>query len=105
MDDSEPCHKLIVAARTIPPDTRVPYAFEKRVMARLAGESLLDPWALWGQGLARAAVLCVSITIMLAAGSYFLPPRTAPVTTLPEAVGQALLAGLDYNSGQIGDTP
>lgn len=105
MDPSEPCQKLIAAARALPPDERVPYAFEKRVMARLAGGFILDPWTLWGQGLARAAVLCVAVTLLLAASSFLLPSRKTQATTLPEAVGQALLAGLDTSSEQVEDTP
>ncbi len=104
MEELEPCQKLIAAARTTPPDDRVPYAFEKRVMARLSGQSILDPWALWGQGLARAAVLCVCLTVMVAASSYLLPSHQKQVT-LPQAVEQALLAGLDTSFDQIGDTP
>ena len=39
--------KLIAAARANPPSDRVPYAFEKRIMARLAARPVVDGWALW----------------------------------------------------------
>jgi len=56
--------KLIRAARLIPLDDRVPYAFEKRIMARLAASAHLDAWAFWGRALWRAAVSCVAITLV-----------------------------------------
>jgi hypothetical protein len=55
--------KLIAAARAATPSDRVPYAFEKRIMARLevACTDLLGAWsaALW-----RAVVPCIAITIL-----------------------------------------
>src|SRR4051812_50077247 len=62
--------KLLAAARAMPPDDRVPYAFEKRVMARLAsgGVDLLGAWstALW-----RAAISCVAIMLLSGAWSLW----------------------------------
>ena len=105
MEDHEPCQKLIAAARSIPPDYRVPYAFEKRIMARLAELSVLaDPWAFWERGLVRAAGLCVLVTLLFAGVTFFVPARTAQVP-LPQAVEQALLAGVDTSGDQVGDTP
>ena len=45
--------KLIAAARANPPSDRVPYAFEKRIMARLAAWPVADSWALWARALWR----------------------------------------------------
>ena len=60
--------KLIAAARIAQPhDERVPYAFEKRVMARLA-EVRVDLLGAWSHALWRAAVLCVAV--MLLAGAW-----------------------------------
>ena len=55
--------QLIAAARAHPPSDRVPYAFEKRIMARLAAAAAAtaDPWALWGRVLWRAAAPCVGV--------------------------------------------
>ena len=103
MDDSDPCQKLITAARNHPPDARVPYYFEKRVMARLAGMTVPDPLAAWGQALMRAAVCCFALTVLVAVGSVLLPARNPE--TLPQAVQRALLAGVDTGIDQIGDTP
>ena len=38
--------KLVAAARANPPSDGVPYAFEKRIMARLATRPVMDDWAL-----------------------------------------------------------
>src|ERR1035441_10170892 len=51
--------KLIAAARANPPSDRVPYAFEKRIMAHLAAQPVVDDWALWARALLRAAAPCV----------------------------------------------
>jgi len=68
--------KLIAAGRAQPPDGRVPYAFEKRILARLAGRSVADRWELWARALWRAAAACAAITLLLGAWS-FLAPRVA----------------------------
>lgn len=61
--------KLIAAARAMPPNDRVPYAFEKRVMARLlAGR--VDWLGAWSAALWRAAVSCVAIVLL--AGTWSL---------------------------------
>lgn len=62
--------KLLAAARSAPPSDEVPYAFEKRIMARIATESLIDVWALWGRVLWRVAAPCVVITLALAAWTF-----------------------------------
>lgn len=103
MDDFEPCRRLLKAARGVPPDTRVPYAFEKRVMARLEGLKPLDEWALWGAALWRGAVFCLTLAVLLVVGSRFVPARSAD--TLPQAVESAMFAAVDNNNDQIGDTP
>jgi hypothetical protein len=103
MDDFEPCRRLIEAARATPVDARVPYAFEKRIMARLAGVKAEDPWALWGHALWRGAVFCLTLAVVLAVGSMFLP--AANPDTLPQAVERAVFAAVDNNPDQIADTP
>jgi hypothetical protein len=88
--------KLIAAARANPPSDRVPYAFEKRIMAHVAGRAPADPWTLWGRALWRAAAPCVAIMLLLAAWSVLTPQRAAPATTnLSQALEQTLLAAVD----------
>lgn len=54
--------KLIAVARKNPPADGVPYAFEKRIMSRLAAHLVPNVWSLWGRSLWRAALSCVAIT-------------------------------------------
>jgi hypothetical protein len=56
--------KLIAAARTAQPSDRIPYAFEKRIMARLAEAAHIDVLSAWSAALWRAAVPCVAITLL-----------------------------------------
>ncbi len=70
--------KLLAVARANPPSERVPYAFEKRVLARLASQPALDRCALWARALWRAAAPCVAMTLLLGAWSLFAPaPKPA----------------------------
>lgn len=62
--------KLLATARANPPADRVPYAFEKRIMARLAQQPALDAAALWAHGLWRAAAPCVALALLLGAWSF-----------------------------------
>lgn len=63
--------KLLAAARANPPGDHVPYAFEKRILARLAAQPLPDLWNLWANALWRAAVPCVALVLVLGAVSFF----------------------------------
>jgi hypothetical protein len=62
--------KLVAAARSHPPDDRVPYSFEKRIVARLTALPVVDTAAWWARALWRAAVPCVAVTLLLAAWSF-----------------------------------
>ncbi len=84
--------KLIAAARANPPSERMPYAFEKRVMALLAGRPVGDAWALWSRALWRAAAPCAAIMLVLGAWSLFAPRTTAPASDLSQQLEQTLLA-------------
>jgi hypothetical protein len=56
--------KLIAVAKRNPPSDHVPYAFEKRIMSRLAAAPPLNHWALWSGPLWRGAVSCIAITVL-----------------------------------------
>jgi anti-sigma-K factor RskA len=72
--------KLTAAARRQKPDDRVPYAFEKRIMALIEARALADRWAGWVSGLWRAAVVGVVVAAAVVAVSYFTPsPRDGGV--------------------------
>jgi hypothetical protein len=106
MQLSELYRKLIAAARANQPDARVPYAFEKRVMARLSGMKPLDGWALWGQALSRSAIFCVALLALVAvAAHYYLPARNS-TPSLTQDVEMTLLAAVDNQAdSSIGEMP
>jgi hypothetical protein len=54
-------NKLIAAARAAQPSDRVPYAFEKRIMARLAEGAHVDLLGAWSSALWRGAMTCLAI--------------------------------------------
>jgi|SRR5687767_6058974 hypothetical protein len=62
--------KLIAAARAAQPSDQVPYAFEKRIMARLI-LPVQDAWATWGRALWRGAVFCIAIMICSGTWTFF----------------------------------
>lgn len=63
--------QVVRVARALPEDARVPYAFEKRVMALLAARKPADRWALWSSVMWRAAVTCVTISLLTGALAQF----------------------------------
>jgi hypothetical protein len=62
--------RLIDVAKKNPPSDHVPYAFEKRIMSRLASVAPLNSWALWGGPLWRAALSCMAITVVCGVWSF-----------------------------------
>lgn len=89
--------KLITAARAGAPDDRVPYAFEKRIMARLGSHTLTDHWALWTRGLWRAAVPCVAVAVLLGAWMFLNTPATGSANDLSQDFENTLLASVDQS--------
>lgn len=64
--------KLLAAARAHQPDDRVPYAFEKRILARIAHPPVLvDFWTAWAGALWRGAITCVLAMTMLGSVMFF----------------------------------
>jgi hypothetical protein len=62
--------RLIAAGRHYRPADTVPFAFEKRILARIA-QAKTDPWLLWNQILWRCAAPCVALTILTGALAYY----------------------------------
>ena len=62
--------KLLAAARANPPGDRVPYAFEKRILARLKESPAFDVSAPWARALWRGAASCVTLTLLLGVWSF-----------------------------------
>jgi hypothetical protein len=63
--------KLIAAARSAQPSDHVPYAFEKRIMARLAEAVHVDLLGAWSKALWRAAIACLAIVMLSSAWSLW----------------------------------
>ena len=61
--------KLLAAARANPPKEEVPYAFEKRIMARLATLPQPDEWVWWARALWRGAAACALVALLLSVWS------------------------------------
>lgn len=80
MDFNELQRKLFGQARSVPPSDAVPYAFEKRVMARLQSDPPVDHWLLWGRALWRAAAACVALSVLLSVWSVWSVKETEPAT-------------------------
>jgi hypothetical protein len=85
MDGNHLLNKLLAAARQRPSGETVPYAFEKRVMARLSARRIEDSWALWGRALWRAAALCTVVSGLFGAWAVW-PRPGSESTTLEDAV-------------------
>jgi hypothetical protein len=92
--------KLVAAARLAPVDDRVPYAFEKRVMARLAQRPATDWLALWGRGLWRAAAPCIAVTLAFSLWTFYSAPRISGPDLAATDLETTVLAPLDG----LGDT-
>ena len=73
MDINKLHQKLMAAARSETPDERVPYAFEKRILARIAGQPVPDALALWARALWRAVTPCLAVSIVLCAWTLLTP--------------------------------
>ena len=97
MNIAELHRKLIKAAKANPPGDRVPYAFEKRIMARLMARPLPDGWALWARALWRATVPCVAITLLLSAWSFFAPVPTPVSSDLSQEIENTVLAAVEQD--------
>ena len=88
-------NKLFAATRWNAPSDHVPYAFEQRVMARLASRPVADHWALWAAGLWRAAAPCVAVVLLLGVWTFVETRSDADSTTLASALEDAVLAPTD----------
>ena len=62
--------KLVAAARLHPSADRVPYAFEKRIMARLLATPPPDAWAAWARALWLGAGACAAAMLLMSVWTY-----------------------------------
>ncbi|MBN2506398.1 MAG: hypothetical protein JXQ71_06860 [Verrucomicrobia bacterium] len=89
--------ELLAAARSEPANGRVPYAFERRILARLAGAPPADAWALWGRALWRSAALCLAV--MTASGLWWIWP--APHLSRPLDFSQEFQHAVFAQASQV----
>ena len=87
--------KLIAAARQQAPDDRVPYAFEKRILALLGDRVAASESVLWARGLWRAAVSCLALAAACGAIAYFSPMKADNGSDLSQDFENTLLASVD----------
>jgi hypothetical protein len=89
--------KLLTAARANPPSDQVPYAFEKRILARLKESPAFDVSALWARALWRAAAPCVALTLLLGVWSFLGAGNNAATDSeeFSQHFEQTMLAAVD----------
>jgi len=85
-------NKLIVAARKQAPEARVPYAFEKRIMARLAKTPRFDEWGQWVRSLWYGAAVCASIALLMSIWSVAPETEQEMATNFSQGIEQTILA-------------
>ena len=95
MNLAELQRKLVAAARLQKPDDRVPYAFEKRIMALIAARAANAWHVQWMRGLWRAAASCVAVAIVCGAVSLFTPETNDGGKDLSQDFENTLLASVD----------
>ena len=95
MNLAELQRKLTTAARLQKPDDRVPYAFEKRIIALIAARKAVDKWVVWTRGLWRAAASCVAVAVICGAVSLFTPVASDSGNDLSQDFENTLLASVD----------
>jgi hypothetical protein len=91
--------KLYEVARAQPPNDRVPYAYEKRVMACLKGVRVADVWDVWSHALWRAAGPCLGIMVVLSAWSWFAPVGNTQTSDLSQDFENTVFAAADQEIG------
>ena len=97
MNVAELQKKLLAASRASAPEDRVPYAFEKRVLALLASRPGVDRWVFWTRGLWQAAISCAAIALLLGAWLYVDSATSSNTTDLAQNFENTLLASVDQS--------
>lgn len=86
--------KLLAVARADRPSDEVPYAFEKRIMARITLAPAFDLWGLWERILWRAAAPCVALSVALGVWFAFSNGASTPADPLAVELENTILAPL-----------
>lgn len=91
--------KLLAAGRANPPSDSVPYAFEKRIMAQIAGLPAVNVWSVWNRVLWRAAAPCVALTLLIGGWTFVSLSVSGGSHDLPDELESALMTPVD-SSGE-----
>lgn len=92
--------KLIAAARQHPPGGQVPYAFEKRIMARLNTLPQRDEWAAWCRALWCGAGACAAVALLTSIWTLAPFPADADTASgFAQELEQTILATTDDADG------
>lgn len=86
---------LLAVAKATPPSDQVPYAFEKRIMARLTAPLTVDVWAVWGRWLWRAVTPCATVMAALAIWVLATTHPEVENPNLEQAIENTLLSSDD----------
>ena len=87
--------KLLAAARSNRPEEHVPYAFEQRVMARLAEKPAGDFLAIWNRTLWQAVAPCVAVVLLLGVWTVLAPHNENSEETLAADLESTLYSSFD----------
>ena len=104
MKNSRLHETFLRAAGKLPEDTRVPYSFEKRVMASLPTASppnvSSDSLALWSRWLWRATLPCLALMLAIGMWSFFAnePMSTDPLVSDIEMTMMQPFNELDFET-------
>ena len=93
MNLSELQKKLLAAARRNPPGEQVPFAFEKRIMARLTTTPKPSEWLAWSRSLWFGAA--ASVAVALLASVWPIQANDDEDDSFSEGVEQSILASAD----------
>jgi hypothetical protein len=89
--------KLIAIARAGAPDERVPFAFEKRIIALVSSRRAMDRVAWWVRGLWQAAASCAAVALLVGAWAFFNPAPKTSGNDLSQNFENTLLASVDQS--------
>jgi hypothetical protein len=92
--------KLLSVARRDRPSDKVPYAFEKRIMALLSPLPTPDCWGLWAGALWRAAVPCLALMALLAVWSLAPHSPASNSENLSQEMDNTVLVAIDSTAEQ-----
>lgn len=90
--------KLVAAARSEKPCDKVPFAFEKRVMARIAELPAIEQATEWASALWRSATACLVVAVLSAAWVLVEPAANTGTLDFSDQLENAVLVAVDLDT-------